>query len=54
MYPSAGVVIGTIAVIGSPIVWVLWWLLADLGERASGRDRVTYITTASKRRLPAA
>jgi hypothetical protein len=29
------VILGLLAVL-SPVLWVGWWLLADLGERASG------------------
>jgi hypothetical protein len=36
MYPSVGVVVATVLVLASPIIWIAWWLLADLGARANG------------------
>jgi len=36
MYLGVVFVYAIIFVLASPLIWVLWWLLADLGERASG------------------
>jgi 4-hydroxybenzoate polyprenyltransferase len=36
MYLSVGVVLAIMLVMLSPVTWVVWWLLADLGEQASG------------------
>lgn len=52
MYPSVGIVIGTIVVIASPLLWIAWWKLADLGEMAGGR--AAHVTAPSRRHLPAA
>lgn len=36
MYLSVGVVLAIILVLLSPVIWVAWWLLADLGSGAGG------------------
>ena len=36
----------------SPALWIAWWLIADLGEKAS--DRSIYNTEAPARYRPAA
>jgi hypothetical protein len=51
MYLSVVIVYAIILVLVSPVIWVAWWLLADLGERAT----VSYIrrhsvTTPTSRR----
>jgi hypothetical protein len=50
---SVAVVLAILAVM--PIaVWVTWWLLADLGETATGSYRtVHHATTAAPRRRAA-
>jgi hypothetical protein len=35
MYLAVGLWASMILLMASPILWVVWWLLADLGERAS-------------------
>jgi hypothetical protein len=36
MYLSVGVVFAIVLVLLSPVIWIAWWLLADLGSRAGG------------------
>jgi hypothetical protein len=36
MYLSVGVVFALILILASPLIWVAWWLLADIGEAVSG------------------
>jgi hypothetical protein len=36
MYLSVGVVVVIALVILSPVLWLAWWALADVGERATG------------------
>jgi hypothetical protein len=36
MYLSVGVVLVIAVVVLSPALWVAWWALADMGERATG------------------
>ena len=36
MYLSVVIVYAIILVLVSPVIWVAWWLLADLGDRATG------------------
>jgi hypothetical protein len=36
MYLGVVFVYAIILVLASPLIWIAWWLLADLGERASG------------------
>lgn len=33
------------------VVWIAWWLVADLGERASGTYRTAPHATAARRRV---
>ncbi|HEX7262808.1 MAG TPA: hypothetical protein VF383_01395 [Candidatus Dormibacteraeota bacterium] len=54
MYLSVGVVAVLVLVAASPLIWVAWWLLADLGQRASGRDNQTTRSTTRRRYIPAA
>lgn len=42
MYLSVGVVFAIILVMVSPMIWVVWWLFADLGERATGSYRTVH------------
>ncbi|HEX9094653.1 MAG TPA: hypothetical protein VF990_00980 [Candidatus Dormibacteraeota bacterium] len=32
------------------VVWIAWWLLADLGERATGSYSAVHHATAPRRR----
>ncbi len=48
MYLSVGVVFAIILVLTSPIVWVVWWLLADLGEKATGSYSTVHHATAGE------
>lgn len=36
MYLSVGVVFLIAFVLLSPVIWIAWWLLAELGSRADG------------------
>jgi hypothetical protein len=36
MYLSIGVVLVIAVLVLSPVLWVAWWALADMGERATG------------------
>jgi hypothetical protein len=36
MYLSVGVVFLIAVVLLSPVIWIAWWLLAELGSRANG------------------
>jgi hypothetical protein len=36
MYLSVFIVYAIILVLASPVIWVAWWLLADIGESATG------------------
>jgi hypothetical protein len=50
MYLSVGVVAAIALVILSPMVWVAWWALADLGERGTGSYRAGhYLNPAGSR-----
>ncbi|HEY3196296.1 MAG TPA: hypothetical protein VGK42_13770 [Candidatus Dormibacteraeota bacterium] len=42
MYLSVGIVFALILVLASPFIWVAWWLLADVGEAASGSRGATH------------
>jgi hypothetical protein len=54
MYLGVGVVLAIILVLASPIIWVAWWLLADLAESASSSYvRVLPMTAAVSRRRAA-
>ncbi len=39
MYLSVGVLLVIALVMLSPLIWVAWWALADMGERATGSYR---------------
>ncbi len=39
MYLSVGVLLVIALVMLSPLIWVAWWVLADMGERATGSYR---------------
>jgi len=54
MYLGVVFVYALILVLASPIIWVVWWLLADLGERAAGSyTRVHYVPTSESHRRAA-
>ena len=54
MYLSVVFVYAIILVLASPLIWVAWWLLADLGEPAIGSfTTVHFVTTAESRRRAA-
>jgi len=54
MYLSVGVVIAIVLVLASPLIWVGWWLLADLGEKVNGSYGSNHATvTAAPRRRAA-
>lgn len=36
MFLSVGVVLLIALVLLSPVIWVAWWMLAELGSRANG------------------
>lgn len=38
MYLSVGIVFALILVLASPLIWVAWWLLADLGQAVNGSN----------------
>jgi hypothetical protein len=51
MYLGVVFVYAIILVLASPIIWIVWWLLADLSERAAGSyTRVHAVPTAESRR----
>lgn len=54
MYLGVAFVVVIILVIASPIIWVAWWLRADLGERASGFETTTSRGVTRRRHIPAA
>jgi hypothetical protein len=54
MYLGVVFVYAIILVLASPLIWIAWWLLADLGERASGSyTTVRSVPTAGSRRQAA-
>lgn len=53
MYGGLFLVFAMILVLLSPVIWVAWWLLADLGEKMSGSAAETN-ETWEKRLRPAA
>jgi hypothetical protein len=54
MYLGVVFVYAIIFVLASPLIWVLWWLLADLGERASGSYTTVHSVPAAASRRQAA
>ena len=42
---AVALILGLIALL-SPVLWIAWWLLADLGERASGAYSTRYRASA--------
>ena len=54
MYLGVVFVYALILVLASPLIWVAWWLLADLGERTAGsHTTVLSLPTAESRRRAA-
>jgi len=54
MYLGVFFVYAIVLVLASPLIWVAWWLLADLGERAVGSyTRVHYVPTSESHRRAA-
>lgn len=54
MYLGVVFVYAIILVLAFPLIWVVWWLLADLGERATGSyTKVHSLPTAESRRRAA-
>jgi hypothetical protein len=54
MYLSVVFVYAIILVLLSPVIWVAWWLLADLGDRATGSyTRLYSVTTPQSHRRAA-
>jgi len=54
MYLGVVFVYAIILVFASPLIWIAWWLLADLGERASGSYTTVHsVPTAGSRRQAA-
>ena len=39
MYLSVGVIFVLSVIVLSPVIWIAWWALADLGERTTGSHR---------------
>ncbi len=37
MHLSVALIAVILIALASPVLWVAWWLLADVGERAGGR-----------------
>lgn len=50
----ATAVVVLVVVLAPPILWVVWWLLADLGERANGSYRAARYTSTGEPRRRAA
>lgn len=53
MYLSVGVLLAMILV-APPIVWVTWWLLADLGQKANRSHTAVHPVTIAESSLRAA
>lgn len=53
MYGGALLALAAILVLMSPVIWVAWWLVADLGEKVSGSPAKAN-ETWEKRLRPAA
>jgi len=50
MYLGVGFVYVLILVLVSPLIWLAWWMLADLGQRASGSARPAHDATSVESR----
>lgn len=54
MYLATAFVYAIILVLVSPLIWVAWWVVADLGQRADGSyATVHHVTSAESRRRAA-
>ncbi len=54
MYLSVALIAVLLIVLASPALWVAWWLLADVGERAGGRYADHHHLAGQSRVRPAA
>ena len=54
MYLGVVFVYAIILVSASPLIWVAWWLLADLGKRAAGSYTTVHSVPAAASRRQAA
>jgi hypothetical protein len=54
MYLSVFIVYAIILVFASPVIWVAWWLVADLAQRATGSHRRLHSVTIPQSRRQAA
>ncbi len=54
MYLGVALVAAIILVVASPLIWVAWWILADLSQAASGGPAVSSRGVPMRRSLPAA
>jgi hypothetical protein len=54
MYLGVFFVYAIIFVLAFPLIWVAWWLLADLGERAAGSYTIVHSVPAAASRRQAA
>lgn len=52
MYLGVALVAAIILAVASPLIWVGWWLLADLSETAAGGQSKSFVP--SRRHVPAA
>jgi hypothetical protein len=52
MYLSVAIVYAIILVLVSPVIWVAWWLLADLWETATGSYNKLHSVTSARIALP--
>jgi hypothetical protein len=54
MYLGVVFVYAIIVVLASPIIWIVWWLLASIGETAKSSYPTLPLVTNAKSRLRAA
>jgi len=53
MYLGVALVAAIILVVASPLIWIAWWILADLSQAATASPAVNSRGVAMRRRLPA-
>ena len=53
MYVGTLFVYTIILVLLSPVIWIAWWLFADLGEKVSGSAAETHRTWDERLHRPA-